>query len=138
MAEQKENPPFEKGEQVTIIRGSFKHHKYGTFLCYSGTVSADVKVDNDKVEERCLRLTSIAPVATKADKTREGKMTVSSEEFRSVIDYIEGLDINEDTDVISVLQDVVHKLELVAGKADHGEDDPIPKADNHYKNKNTK
>jgi hypothetical protein len=74
---------YHKGDRVRIISGSYKKHLYGTFIRYSGTVKACVKVDNDTQQERNLNRSSIRPVNA-ADEQPHGYVRVKGKrEFRA-------------------------------------------------------
>lgn len=64
---------YNKQQRVRIIGGKYKDKLYGTFLDYSGTKSALVKLDSDTVAQRGLWLTSIRPIST-MDKKRHGTL----------------------------------------------------------------
>ena len=51
---------YKTGDRVAIVRGTYAHHKYGTFICKSGSAMCYVKVDNDLRHERRIWLSSIA------------------------------------------------------------------------------
>ena len=117
MADIDNKPPlFKKGEKVTIVKGNYKSNKYGTFLRYSGTVSADVKVENDTAAERCLRLTSIERI--KGDEVET--LTVSKEGFYEVIADLEAVPITRPGQE-EALQNLIDKLEsLIVDDEDDG------------------
>ena len=115
MADIDNKPPlFKKGEKVTIVKGNYKSNKYGTFLRYSGTVSADVKVENDTAAERCLRLTSIARV----EKEREETISVDKEGFYEVISELEAMPITSSKQE-KALQSLIDKLESLVVEEDN-------------------
>ena len=53
---------YKKGQRIRIIKGTYAGKGYGTYLREAGQVSCCVKVDNDSVQERTIRLTSIEPM----------------------------------------------------------------------------
>ena len=118
--EDKEDPPFKKGEKVLIIRGSYKKNKSGTFIRYAGDVSADVAVKGDAATERCLRLSSIARIKEEKTKAKEkDEMTlVSKEEYYNIVSYIEAIPLEDYTcdKVEALIVKIVDKMEQLAAE----------------------
>ena len=53
---------YHPGDRIAIVSGTYKSHKYGRFIANSGSLMCYVRVDDDVVAKRRLRLSSIAPV----------------------------------------------------------------------------
>ncbi len=81
---------FKRHERVRIVKGSYEG-KNGIFLGAAGKVSARVKVDGDTVQERTIRLTSIAKDTVEI--TREEYNEIR-DEMAMLTARIERLEIN--------------------------------------------
>jgi len=69
-------------QRVRIIKGKYADNLYGTFIGYSGTMKAYVKVDKDTVLQRGLFLTSIRPISAK-DKKKHGLLATCGPETQA-------------------------------------------------------
>jgi hypothetical protein len=56
------------GDRIAIVSGTYKRHKYGMFIGNSGSLMCYVRVDDDVVARRRIRLSSIAPIPTNEGK----------------------------------------------------------------------
>ena len=48
------HPPFQRGEELLIVRGKYKHHKNGSFLRHKATVFDGVDIDTAGDGRLCL------------------------------------------------------------------------------------
>ena len=53
---------YHPGDRIAIVSGTYKGHKYGRFIGNSGSLMCYVRVDDDVVAKRRIRLSSIAPI----------------------------------------------------------------------------
>jgi hypothetical protein len=103
---------YNKGDRVRIIKGTYKGHLYGTFIRFSGSHKACVKVDNDNNCERNLNKTSIRHVSDR-DVLLHGWRRAKGEEATN-----EGKDKNDGIDIegllldLSAMKEAIEKMEI--------------------------
>ena len=115
---------YKPNESVQIIAGKYRDHRFGTFIRYAGSVSADVKIRNDSVSVRCIRLSSIAPIASKAEKQAaegDGESLVIPRVL--LVNAIKDLQSNADTEaklegVIAMMEELLRNAESEDGGKD--------------------
>ena len=81
---------FKRNERISIVKGTYEG-KNGVFLGAAGKVSARVKVDGDTVQERTIRLTSIAKETVEITREEYNEMR---DEMAMLTARIERLEIN--------------------------------------------
>ena len=120
---------YSYNERVSIVGGVYKHFGSGTFIRYAGNCSADVKVDKDSVSERCIRLTSIAPMKTEPSVQHNNRyILVPREEIEDAVKALGSIPANKK------LETVICKMEKLLVT---DEDDEIRVAGNWKQRNNT-
>lgn len=77
------------GMRVHIVGGLHKSFEVGTHLGPNGKKSARICVDGDKVQERCLRLSSIEPHRNAGDRKDDSPtVALSKQEHKELVDEL--------------------------------------------------
>jgi hypothetical protein len=92
---------YKRGDRVHITRGKYSSYGSGTFLSFTGMVSAQIKVDGDSKNQRTVRLKSIEKMKPTKNttnikeetSTNNGKITIDKAEYDAIIKAIENLKI---------------------------------------------
>ena len=85
---------YNEGDRVNITRGKYAKYGSGTFVAYSGMISAQVKIDRlDEVHTIRLKSIKLKPCKDKKMGTERDQVTVERDDFEALLKAIYDLQI---------------------------------------------